>query len=141
VSPAGGSAQACSCSDSGVGPHRAFFMDISTAVAFIIGGLLVSRHNALRHTCLALRRACNCICTPVGYDIVRTVILSSKSTTLLTPTVPSGHQLLRQLADPMEVQTHTRPSTQFSDGQCEDHQTERGLQSSPGLVSPVWRHL
>ncbi len=52
-----------------------------------------------------------------------------------------GRQLLRQLADPMEVQAHTRPSTQFSVGQCEDHQAERGFHSSPGLVSPVWRHL
>ncbi len=52
-----------------------------------------------------------------------------------------GRQLLRKLADPMEVQAHTRPSTQLSDGQFEDHKTERGLQSSPGLVSPVWRYL
>ena len=35
-------------------------MDISTAVAFIIAGLLVSRHSALKHTCLALMRACSC---------------------------------------------------------------------------------
>lgn len=66
---------------------------------------------------------------------------ASKSTVPLTPMLIPDRQLLRQLADPLEVQAHTRASTQLSDGQCEDHQTERGLQSSPGLVSPVWRHL
>ena len=53
----------------------------------------------------------------------------------------AGRQLLRKLANPVEIQAHTRPSTQLSAGQLEDHQTEGDLQSSPGLVSPVWRHL
>ena len=36
-------------------------MEVSAAVAFIIAGVLVSGHRALKHTCLALVRSRACI--------------------------------------------------------------------------------
>lgn len=112
-------------------------MDTSTAAAFIIVGLLVSRRSVVYTYTHAYERQRTC---PLAV-LSGLFSCSCQSTSCVTSMLAPGRQLLRKLANPMEIQAHTRPSTQLSAGQLEDHQTKGDLQSSPGLVSPVWRHL